>query len=336
MFLLVEYTSRQDTQTFLLTEGNYPSWCGQHSMSSAPPLSRAIKVGRLSRYRIPSTRPYYLPNMLVSRGHNHNTYIFLQLYYQQRRNRHWQAPTPSDMASTSSMTTLTTLTTLPPELLLNTIPFIEYHPETIRNLALTCKTFHSILTTHETSLVRAIKLHALPPNTLPFYPSLPTKDYASLAQLHSRQQTLEQIHTHWLHITSNTPDLSWLKGRWEHVHKAGLLLLYRLQDTPTHDQRLAMLASWPATTLACLMFKLVSGVRILRIWGAEPVKVCRGAVGIGSGLGDEESRCDVELCCEEMMLVHGPGFFVAMLEAGRRGEMGCSGAKREGCNWAVR
>lgn len=99
-----------------------------------------------------------------------------------------------------------------------------------------------------------------------------------------------------------------------------------------------MLASWPATTLACLMFKLVSGVRILRTWGAEPVKLSRGAMGIGSGLGDEESRCEVELCCEEMMLVHGPDFFVSMLEAGKRQQqqgIDIPAEKRKE-NWAVR
>jgi hypothetical protein len=120
---------------------------------------------------------------------------------------------------------------------------------------------------------------------------------------------LDDLHQQWLRITSNGPELDWLKGRWEGIHKAGLLLLHRLQDTGSYNYKVALLNGLPATSLACLLFKLISSIKILRIYGPNPINGKYAA-------GDIMQRSDIELAFEEMLLQHGPDFFTFMLKAG--------------------
>jgi hypothetical protein len=71
-----------------------------------------------------------------------------------------------------------------------------------------------------------------------------------------------------------------------------------------------------------LLFKLISSIKILRIYGPNPIngKFCSG---------DVMQRSDIELAFEEMLLQFGPEFFIAMLRAGEV-------KKREQGLWAVR
>ncbi|KAK3115366.1 hypothetical protein LTR53_005357 [Teratosphaeriaceae sp. CCFEE 6253] len=146
-------------------------------------------------------------------------------------------------------------------------------------------------------------------------------------------------------------ELGWLEGRWEGVFRAGALLLYRLRDAgaaaavlagpvtsglgqspedtkerarefeqgrpsrdravATHDAQLRLLRSLPATSLACLLFVLVAGVRIMRIHGPEPVNASRW-----TGIGDGDERAGVEAACEDLMLTEGVEFFLGLLDSG--------------------
>jgi hypothetical protein len=59
---------------------------------------------------------------------------------------------------------------------------------------------------------------------------------------------------------------------------------------------------------------LVSSVKILRIHGAAPIHGTYAA-------GDLLVRSDVELASEEMLLLHGPEWFLGMLRAGKKGKV---------------
>lgn len=91
-----------------------------------------------------------------------------------------------------------------------------------------------------------------------------------------------------------------------------------------HSAKSDLLHLLPATSLACLIFKCYSAVKILRVHGPDPVHS-------RCGWEDAGFRCEVELAVEELLLVHGAEFFVSLLEEGRR-----RGAGNGKDGWAVR
>ena len=211
-----------------------------------------------------------------------------------------------------------TFDNLPPEVLLAIIPRTPYSPYNLSCLCLTCRKLNDVIRYHEHGLVKDIKTHQFRERTLDLFPGLPD-NYKGLRLLYERFETLEEVHTHWLKIINHGLELQWLKGRWEHIHKAGLLLLYRLQDAGEYEEKVALMQRLPATSLACLLFKLISSIKILRVYGPEPIKA--------SYIPDDVMvRSDVELAFEELLLQHGPDFFVVMLKDGRPGKT----------DWAVR
>lgn len=284
------------------------------------------------------------------------------------------------------------LTTLPPELLLNLIPQIPHDPTTLLTLHLTHPLLHSLLLTHEKTLVPAIlsKTYSIPSHSSscksPLFPSLQLKSYADLAVLHERTQVLEGLQGGWLRLTCHGPELGWGRGRWEAVHRVGTLLLWRLGDvgvfsagavglngeevkgmgetvvvgseegrgqgqrerrtttittpppptsqtekasvksTTAHAAKADLLNLLPATSLACLIFKCYSAVRILRVHGPEPVHS-------RCGWEDAGFRCEVELAVEELLLGHGVELFEGLLAEGT-GVGNGEGGKRRG-EWAV-
>lgn len=221
---------------------------------------------------------------------------------------------------------------LPTEIFLDIIPNIPFSTRDLQSLSLTCRRFHHLIRTYEASLIRLIaniqfqsgsqrKSQQLNDSdgranqvicSHHLFPSLTISSYNNLRILQNRLKNLSEIHTSWLHIVSHGPELSWLRGRWEAIHRTGLLILYRIFDAGGHQSAQALLDGLPATSLACLLFKLVASIKILRVHGPEPVNGRFAA-------GDLLARSDVELCTEEMLLCHGPEFFVAMLREGRAG-----------------
>lgn len=221
---------------------------------------------------------------------------------------------------------------LPTEILLEIISAVPFTPSNSLAIRLTCRRFHDLFTQHEAPIAKTTARQSFPSRTLELFPCLEDiHTFQNLARLHARVATLDQVHEQWLKITSNSPELEWLKGRFEGVHKAGLLLLYHLQDLPLQQQRhresargqapslpicancqrVQFLRNLPATSLACLLFKLISSVKILRVYGPEPINERWRK-------GDVASRSDVELVCEELILRHGPWFFVALLRPDNR------------------
>lgn len=220
------------------------------------------------------------------------------------------------------------LDALPAEVLLDIIPYIPFSPNSFKGLCLTCTRLHLLVKHHEHGIVRAIKRNQFSSLSLELFPDLATNNFHGLTILRSRIESLEDLHSQWLRITSNTPDLRWLKGRWENIHKAGLLLLYRLQDSGTYCNKVSILNGLPATSLACLVFKLISSIKILRIYGPDPIRETYQA-------DDIAARSDIELAFEELLLIHGPRFFIAMLKAGEVCSQSSNSDARKETQWAV-
>lgn len=153
-------------------------------------------------------------------------------------------------------------------------------------------------------------------------------------------------------------EVEWLQGRrWEGIYQMGGLLLYRLGDHQRQQQQQqeqgqhqheqeerekekysssSLIDYLPATSLASIYFHIIASIKILRIYGPDPIhqRFCAGDVGV---------RSDVELASEEMLLMYGPEFFLALLEVGREekkkkkkidGRRDCSGGDSRG-SWAV-
>lgn len=151
-------------------------------------------------------------------------------------------------------------------------------------------------------------------------------------------------------------EVEWFQGRrWEGIYQMGGLLLYRLgdyqrqqeqeqqQQQHQHEQEerekeknsSSLINHLPATSLASIYFHLIASIKILRIYGPDPIhqRFCAGDVGV---------RSDVELALEEMLLMYGPEFFLALLEVGREekkkkkidGRRDCSDGDSRG-SWAV-
>ncbi|KAK5685380.1 hypothetical protein LTS10_003458 [Elasticomyces elasticus] len=218
---------------------------------------------------------------------------------------------------------------LPPELWLNIIPLIPYTPTQFSALRLISRRHNELIIRHEKSLASHIKAQTFDTSTLQLFPGISVSSYRHLATLHTRLQTLQNLKANWAAITTaggaNTNrELAWLEGRYEAVFRAGILLLYRLQDTTSagththssaegtlcpHCAKLALIAGLPAGSLACLLFVLVAGVKILRVLGPEPIHArwCEG---------DLEVRSEVELACEEVLLERGPVVFMGLLDEG--------------------
>nr|OQO16030.1 hypothetical protein B0A51_17920 [Rachicladosporium sp. CCFEE 5018] len=201
------------------------------------------------------------------------------------------------------------LTSLPVEIILEIIPHVPFSPSQFQTLRKISSTFESAIASHEKSLVNAIRGIQYTKSTIASFPGL-SQSYTGLSTLHSRLDTISGLSDLWPRLTTGNADLAWIRDRWLTIYKLGTLLLYRLQDCSAHDTRTDLLNALPATSLAPLFFTLHSSVKVLRCHGPEPIN--------GSySKGDAEARVDIELAFEEMLLQHGPDFFVSLLRAGR-------------------
>lgn len=245
-----------------------------------------------------------------------------------------------------------TLTTLPIELILEILPYIPYTAaHSLRPLCLTCTSLHRIIVQHEKSLVRSIKTKQAFHLQFQLFPSLVIDSFKGLDAFYRRLERWEVLRGEWGRIVSgggsggsgSTGDdddddgergleVEWLQGRrWEGIYQMGGLLLYRLGDYQRQQRQQqeqgqqkqqeqeekekeknssSLINHLPATSLASIYFHIIASIKILRIYGPDPIhqRFCAGDVGV---------RSDVELALEEMLLMYGPEFFLALLEVGR-------------------
>ncbi|KAM3416196.1 hypothetical protein BST61_g7802 [Cercospora zeina] len=237
--------------------------------------------------------------------------------------------------------------TLPPELLLAIIPQITYSPDSILSLLLTSRALHSLIKSHEYSLTRSIASRQIPVHQPEnYFPSLDQlTTFANLSTYHTRIETLSNLVENYpaslssaasnnksqqCPSCSSTTTSFLLQPRWSTLHKTGLLLLYRLQDTRSYCHKVALLNGLPAISLACILFALLAQNRILRASGTlETLPRIEGkrwwessSGGGGGGGGDvegnEEANArrkravemrETEMVCEELALAEGVGFY---------------------------
>ncbi|KAH0388339.1 hypothetical protein KCU92_g974, partial [Aureobasidium melanogenum] len=83
-------------------------------------------------------------------------------------------------------------------------------------------------------------------------------------------------------------------------------LLYRLYDAGNHENKSQVIRSLPPTSLAILLLTLYLCIQQLRVDGP-------GLLIPTSPLLHGMLRFEVELCCQELILQHGPSFLDALL-----------------------
>lgn len=256
------------------------------------------------------------------------------------------------------------------------IPYTAAH--SLRALCLTCTSLYRIIVQHEKSLVRSIKTKQAFHLQFQLFPSLVIDSFKGLDLFYRRLERWEVLRGEWGRIVSGSGssggsatgddddddyegerglEVEWLQGRrWEGIYQMGGLLLYRLgdhqrqqeQEQEQHQQEerekekeklsSSLINHLPATSLASIYFHIIASIKILRIYGPDPIhqRFCAGDVGM---------RSDVELALEEMLLTYGPEFFQALLEVGRVGRekkkkkidrrRDCGGGDSRG-RWAVK
>lgn len=228
---------------------------------------------------------------------------------------------------------MSTLNSLPTEILLQIIPQITYSPSTLSSLSLTSNRLNEILTHHEQTLVRAyLSGQSFLSESAVLHPGLEINTYADIATLHNRTTALAGLKADWWDLT-HRQDVRWLRcSRWAKIYRAGLLVLYYLQDAERqttvqthkvkHEKQQELVRRLPATSLACLLFALVGGMALLRAKGPEVLRrehVCHCVLVMDREAHgeDEVRRREMELACEEMLLAHGPNYLFSMIEEGQ-------------------
>ncbi|KAF2214158.1 hypothetical protein CERZMDRAFT_83530 [Cercospora zeae-maydis SCOH1-5] len=242
------------------------------------------------------------------------------------------------IVTASNTSTQASFATLPPELLLEIIPRIPYSPASLLSLLLASRTFHSLIKSHESSLTRSIISYQIPlhqqENYFPTLGHLTT--FAHLSTYHTRIQTLSNLvgeypaslssgnnEIHHCPSCSASAISFLLQPRWSNLHKTGLLLLYRLQDTRSYCHKVALLNGLPAISLACILLALLAQNRMLRVSGIlgtlPKIEGKRWWESSGGGTTEdqeEEARRkkavemrETEMVCEELALGEGVGFY---------------------------
>lgn len=128
-----------------------------------------------------------------------------------------------------------TLADLPSEIILEIASRVPYEQTPIQPLALINRHFHTLLTTYEQSITKAV-LETQYPWARRQFPGLFTTDQRpigrkQIATVHTRIAALSSINARCRILRENNGQQSaWTTKRSVEFHSAGLLLLYRLSD----------------------------------------------------------------------------------------------------------
>jgi len=223
------------------------------------------------------------------------------------------------------------LSSIPTECLIDILSSVDYTASTRSDLRGVCKRFQSTVDNYEHSIVRTIVTQQFDWAKRQ-YPSLfsngMTMTWSSMDVLFRRISVLSSIKSRCLIVRQgNAEHSSWSTYRALTFHYAGLLILYRLKDcrkpilpillepiltqTATNEGKRAIILSLPKASLAILTFTLMMSIHVLRALGPELVLYWVTPL-------QEDSRSEVELACEEVLLRDGPEFLLGLLQ--HRGE----------------
>ncbi|CAD0094461.1 unnamed protein product [Aureobasidium mustum] len=198
---------------------------------------------------------------------------------------------------------------LPSELILDSLSRLHYTPRCLDSLRLVCREFNSILQQFEHSLTVEIIRLQFPSGILAKYPGLETSEinFKTLDELCMRSYALSRLDRNCHNIRRREgKEAAWMRPEWINLQQAGFHLLYRLQDVGNHDNKSQVIRSLPATSLAILLLTLYLCIQQLRADGPSLLIPT-------SPLLHGMLRFEVELCCQELILQHGPSFLDALL-----------------------
>ncbi|KAI5205439.1 hypothetical protein E4T39_03008 [Aureobasidium subglaciale] len=203
------------------------------------------------------------------------------------------------------------LLSLPPELLLNSLARIDYTPGYFNRLRLVCCGLEGLLWQYEHSLAVEIIRLQFPSNILSRYPGLhepgTSIGFRMLDEVCERMYTLFRIERNCHNIRRREgKEAVWMRIEWINLQQVGMHLLYRLFDAGNHKNKSQIIRSLPPTSLAILLLTLHLCIHQLRSDGPSLLIPT-------SPLLHGMLRFEVEMCCQELILQHGPCFLDALL-----------------------
>ncbi|KEQ71909.1 hypothetical protein M436DRAFT_73658 [Aureobasidium namibiae CBS 147.97] len=200
---------------------------------------------------------------------------------------------------------------LPLELILDSLSRIDYAPGCLHALRPVCRDFDKLLRQFEHSLaVQVIRLQ-FPPGILAKHPGLYDSDtrigFKTLDELYIRLHTLFRIERNCHSIRRREgKEAAWMRPEWIDLQQIGMHLIYRLYDAGDREDKALIIRSLPPTSLAILLLTLHLCIHQLRADGPNLLVPT-------SPLLHGMLRFEVELCCQELILQHGPSFLDALL-----------------------
>ncbi|CAD0107365.1 unnamed protein product, partial [Aureobasidium uvarum] len=200
---------------------------------------------------------------------------------------------------------------LPPELILDSLSRIDYTPGCLDHLRLVCRNFNKLLRQYEHSLAVEIIRLQFPSDVLAKHPGLyepkTSIGFKTLDELYTRIRTLTRVERNCHNIRRREgKEAAWMRPEWINLQQAGMHLLYRLYDAGTHENKSRIIRSLPRTSLAILLLTLHLCIQQLRADGPSLLIPT-------SPLLHGMLRFEIEVCCQELILHHGPGFLDALL-----------------------
>ncbi|KAF2153112.1 hypothetical protein K461DRAFT_267752 [Myriangium duriaei CBS 260.36] len=204
---------------------------------------------------------------------------------------------------------------LPAEILIDILSEVNYGPSLRTDLRLVNRRFKEVTDSYEHCIAGKIlaSQFAWAPRQ---FPGLLGGDargakkpgWKELATVFHRTAVLTNIKSRCKVIREGRSEHSaWTTCRAITFHHTGLLLLYRLSDCKSHAEKAALIQSLPASSLAVMLFTLMVSVHLLRAIGPSMVLYWTDPPLT------EESRSDIELACEEVLLRDGPDFLLGLL-----------------------
>ncbi|KAF4549472.1 Hypothetical protein D9617_21g096930 [Elsinoe fawcettii] len=204
---------------------------------------------------------------------------------------------------------------LPNEILLDILSEVDYDPTLEANLRLVSKRFKQVTDNYQHCIASNIlnTQFSWAPRQFPglFEKAKQTgkaPGWRELAAIFNRTAVLSNIKSRCKVIREgNSEHSAWTTCRALTFHHTGLLVLYRLADTSSAVEKAKLLRSLPKGSLAVLLFTLMVSVHLLRAIGPQMVLYWTDPPFT------EETRSDIELACEELLLRDGPSFLLGLL-----------------------
>ncbi|EOD51331.1 hypothetical protein UCRNP2_1965 [Neofusicoccum parvum UCRNP2] len=206
---------------------------------------------------------------------------------------------------------------LPNEVILDIVAgAAEFDFTMLRSLQLVDRRLHGILRSYERSLCRGYAANQLL-RIIPCFPDIISPQcgicsnvgcasglsFSLLASIQRRSATVSALARR---VFTLAPVCRCLHG-WHRLFEAGMLLLYRLQERPEYDGKVAFVAAMPLRALVAVFIALTQSLRAAQRGGA-------GLMHRDLQPDDASARSDIHLVFEDLVLHVGPEFVLDTLD----------------------